>query len=80
MSRVYGLSDEEILSNKIFQQGYHDGYTRELPARSDEQYLAGWNAGSQDKTEDELALATGDFDGLSEAERELIYGNEHDRA
>ena len=76
---AHSLSPEEIESNNIFQDGYRAGYNHQPKADSSEQYLAGWGAGFDDRAEDEEALATGDFDGMSESEREWIYGNESDQ-
>lgn len=62
--------------NRRWNAGYSDGY-HGRPSREDrEPYLTAYTVGVSDRIEDEEALASGDLDGLSESEREFLYGEE----
>lgn len=66
--------------NKLWNRGYSDGYNR-LPSQVDmsDVYYNGYEVGKNDRDEDDEAVASGDFDLLSEEERKQIYGDERDR-
>ena len=81
MGSVHPLRPEQIERNRDYNEGYRIGY-RNLSFNPDltrnDSFMAGFRAGISDLVEDEEALASGDFDHMSDSEREAIYGAETD--
>jgi hypothetical protein len=66
--------------NRLWNEGYSDGYNKQVPkVDMPDPYYTGYDVGKDDREEDEEAIASGDFDDLSEAERLHLYGEERDR-
>jgi hypothetical protein len=61
---------------RLFNAGYSHGYYRRGAVLSDMVYLRGLLAGAEDREADERDMASGQLDGLSESEREFLYGEE----
>jgi hypothetical protein len=77
---VKGLTEHQARINRLFNEGYTDGYRmRESRTGMPEPYYTGYDAGKSDRDEDNAAVASGDFDLLNEEERKEVYGDESDR-
>lgn len=65
--------------NEEWNEGYSDGY-KGKPLNPDKassiSYCEAYEVGKDDAAEDKEAMDSGDFDGLSDSEREAIYGDE----
>lgn len=65
--------------NDDWNKGYSAGYRGQPfdPDMADSiPYCEAFEVGKSDRVEDEEAMESGDFDGMSESEREAIYGDE----
>lgn len=77
MGKVHHLTPNELHRNRLWSQGYSDGYNHNF-ASSDPSdiYQRAHEQGVLDREEDEAAIASGTFDLLNEEERVLVYGHE----
>lgn len=66
--------------NRYFNLGYHHAYLGLLPQldMNNDAYRTGYEVGKEDKAEDEEAIETGEWEPMSDSEREFIYGIEGD--
>lgn len=62
--------------NLKWNQGYHDGYVGRGPAETEGTYITAFYVGRDDREEDEGMIEENVFDGISESEREFLYGYE----
>lgn len=71
------FTPEMAQRNRLYNEGYSDGYHRRqfnMDHNETIEYTTGYSVGIADRTEDEVAIKSGDFDGLTQAEQEAIYG------
>jgi hypothetical protein len=76
---VKALTLEQTAKNRHWNKGYADGYNKRIKIVSSLTYSTAYDIGAADRAEDEEAIASGEFDLLTEEERREIYGDEHDK-
>lgn len=62
--------------NREFNLGYHAGYSGSPAVLDSMAYQRGFLSGAEDRAADARDMATGELDGLSESERDFLYGVE----
>ena len=80
MGKVLPLTALQTVQNRDYNEGYSAGYNGGFnKIVASDAYRTGYTVGMSDKLEDLEAIESGNFDHMSESERELIYGDEKDR-
>lgn len=62
--------------NSLFNTGYSHGYNGHGPVLEHMAYIRGYLTGAEDRASDEMDMASGQLDHLSDAERAFLYGQE----
>lgn len=80
MSKILYFPPEKARQNHIWNEGYNDGYqSRSAQVGKPDPYYTAYEIGKDDREEDAEAIESGEFDLLTDEEREEVYGNERDR-
>lgn len=80
MGKVINFPPEKARHNRIWNEGYSDGYHgKTAQVGKPDPYYTAYEVGKDDREEDSEAIESGDFDLLTEEERKEVYGDERDQ-